>query len=192
MNPSTAPLSELGPCPSDERLVARLMADDGAVDLHLLECDSCVARIRVAHARLRRAGDIAAPLPGDTARRAAGASRGHATRRAAHVPAPRRWSRVLRISVIPAAAALALVVTGLDPSQHDESVPEVRTRDVSVRQPARTTTAAAVWAQPSSSEPATAHVGRGTSVVLLSERDGWYRVELQDGTAGWMERRAFE
>lgn len=194
MNLSTTRHAEAGPCPSDERLVARLMADadDSTLDHHLLECDPCVARIRVAHARLRHADEIAAPLPSHTVRRASGPSRGVATRRAAHVPTSRRWGRALRVSVIPAAAALALFVTGVDPARHDESAPEVRTRDVTLRQPARTTAAAEMRAQPRINEPATSHVRRGTSVVLLSEQDGWYQVELKDGTAGWMERRAFE
>ena len=64
---------------------------------------------------------------------------------------------------------------------------------MTLRQPARVTAAAAIVRRsPESGSEAVAELARGDGVLLMGERGGWYQVELDDGTAGWMPRTAFE
>lgn len=190
-------------CPGDERLIAYLLAETpglGAstaravghdvVAAHVGSCDRCVAELRVVRSRLALADGIDTPVPAGV------------RARLAPVPAPTaaapgllaRLVDAFRLPLlVPVAAALALVVVTGGPERGRAPLPEESTRDVPLRQPARVTApAATVHADPRAAAAATAVLGRGDAVVLLAEQDGWYRVELGDGRAGWMERSAFE
>jgi len=209
--------SESRHCPGDERLIAWLVgetpalagpqrrgrvesvrsADHDAIAAHVLACDRCVAELRIVRDRLCLAVEIDAPVPVAVAARVADAAPA-ATARAARTEFAGGWWRRLQAAfrvpmLVPVAALLALVIAGGTLDRGRVPVPEESTRDVPLRQKARVTAAqATLHADPMAGTAATAELGRGDAVVLVSERDGWYQVELADGRAGWMERSAFE
>lgn len=195
-------------CPGDESLIAYLLAETpglGAptaravghdvVAAHVGSCDRCVAELRVVRSRLALAAEVDAPVPAAVrARLAAPAPAPSPVRVAAAPGLLARLAAAFRLPLlVPAAAALALVAVATGLERGRAPLPEESTRDVPLRQPARVTApAATVHADPRAAAAATAVLGRGDAVVLLAEQDGWYRVELGDGRAGWMERSAFE
>lgn len=214
MSPSSIRLHDAGTCPDDEGLLAHLLAEvpslggsaatatngssadarDAAIGAHILVCDGCVGRTRVARSRLRLAAEIDSPVPADVARRSTPriADRPN-NRRAATSGARRfgnRWTRLPLL--LPVAAAMALMVYGARPEAAFEAQQGERTRDVALRQHARTTANADLHTAPNGTGAAASRLARGTAVVLLGESDGWYRVELGDGTVGWMAKGAFE
>jgi hypothetical protein len=213
MNAAATP-SESRRCPGDERLIAWLVgetpalagpqgrvaarrADHDAIAAHVLGCDRCVAELRIVRDRLCLAAEIAAPVPVAVAARARAADAAPVARAAATEIARGWWPRLQAAfrapMLVPVAALLALVVVGGNLDRGTAPTPEESTRDVPLRQKARVTAAqATLHADPVAGAAATAELGRGDAVVLVTERDGWYQVELADGRAGWMERSAFE
>lgn len=189
---------EASACPNEEALLGYLLdsTSDGEIGRHVNGCDRCVASLRVAHARLQLDADVDVRVPAAIRDRAA--ANPAAERR---LPALSRWQEAvarftdaLRLPfLVPmAAAALLLLVVGL-PGQRGDLPPSEATRDVQLRQQARVTVpSATLHREPSASAEGLASVGRGTTLLLMDEQDGWLQVELLDGTAGWMEKHAFE
>jgi len=195
MTHSSAPYPEAAACPSDERLVAHLLEerspdDPTAIATHLLDCDHCVAQVRVARSRLSLAAEIAAPVPHAVVARL---QRPVTAARRFAFPTWRRLQSALRLPLlVPVAAAITLFVYAGYPTDRTTSLPEEQTRDVPLRQAARVTAGTAALHAAPDSAPGATRLERGTTVLLLAERDGWYQVELGDGTSGWMEKGAFD
>lgn len=206
-------------CPSAETLTAYLAQTDSLpaalargwrdaitddeehrVTAHLAVCDRCVEDLRTAQCRLAIAAEVPLSVPADVAARAVAVMplRPPATFEgsSAWIENARRWlTGALRLPVlVPAAAALTLVLVFAPRPQSPQSSQRELSRAVPMRQPARVTAAAAtVRAERNNPDSETiANLRRGDQIVLVGEQDGWYRISLADGTEGWIERAAFE
>jgi hypothetical protein len=206
-------------CPNSETLTAYLAASDSlpaelasgwradAIDddekrrvaAHLAVCDRCVEDLVTAQRRLSRAAEVPLAVPADVAARAAAAMASTPAAvlrdRNAWIGNARRWlSEALRLPVlVPALAALTLVLVFAPRPQSSPSAPRELSRAVPMRQAARVTAvAASVRTERSPGSEIIANLRRGDSIVLVGEQDGWYRISLADGSEGWIERTAFE
>jgi len=206
--------SEQQRCPSDESLLSYLLAASPALNgpgsrpeshssgdiggaafsAHIATCDRCVAELRIARARLCLAAEVEAPVPAAVAARAASRRDVVAVGRFAVHSWLRQFRDALRLPLlVPVAAGLAIIVVAAIPERGLVASPEESTRNVSLRQKARVTAdTATLRVSPDSDASAAAELERGTAVFLLAESGGWYHVELENGTPGWLETRAFE
>jgi hypothetical protein len=169
------------------------------VTAHLAVCDRCVEDLVTAQRRLSLAAEVPLAVPADVAARAAAAMASTPAAvlrdRSAWIDNARRWlSEALRLPVlVPAVAALTLVLVFAPRPQSSPPAPRELSRAVPMRQAARVTAAAAsVRAARSPDSEIIANLRRGDSIVLVGEQDGWYRISLADGSEGWVERTAFE
>lgn len=199
MNQAPTSSTERSACPSSESLLAFLLAGDKGPQLHqvvahhLGSCDACLLDLQRAGRRLRLEAEIASPIPEAVRLAALPKPQVGALPESTWQRAWRRLTDAVRLPVlVPAAAAVALVLAVGVPRNAEVATPSERTRDVALRQNARLTNAATLHAAPTAQGAVLARLDRGTAVVLLDRRDAWVQVELADGTAGWMEQRAFE
>jgi hypothetical protein len=198
-------------CLGDELMVAYLSDDisnveRASVETHLRDCDRCVEQLPMVQRRLYAQREPLFAVP-ESLRAAvrAGVAASHAAPEINTVAAARestqswrewfadwrsrRWSYR---TLVPAAVALAAVVAVAQRSWV-EPASVGRSRAVQIREALRVTAASAeVFPQAGAHPPHLAELARGTRVEIVGEDGDWYRVVLDDGRAGWMERRAFE
>jgi hypothetical protein len=199
-------------CLGDELLVAYLSdavsgAERASVETHLGDCDRCVELLPVVQRRLHAEREPLLAVPESV--RAAARGMGAVAEGAPHLPhaaaaarvststwrdwlaewRARRWSYR---TLVPAAVALVAVVAVAQRSWLAPP-PVGRSRAVQIREALRVTAPSAeVFPQAGARPPHIAELARGTRVEIVDEDGDWYRVVLDDGRAGWMERRAFE
>lgn len=169
-----------------------------AVTAHIATCDQCVEELRTAHRRLLLAAEIPIAVPPAIAARVTALAPENPPATAglaAWIVGLRdRLGAALRLPVlVPAAAAIALLVVFAPRPESSTPTSREMSRSVDLRQPARVTVeSAAVRAERRTDAETIATLPRGARVDLLREDDGWFRVALADGTEGWIERIAFE
>ncbi len=184
------------------------------IEEHLGTCDDCVQTLAIMQRRLGVASEIPAPAPASILERAGAAIQPvvadvqtvTATTRNSRLDVPHslggrlpslrdRLSAVFRLPVlVPAAvAAVALLVIVRQQGWMNPVPPPEMSRVIERHETLRVTAdEALVRVQPALRHPVVATVKRGTSVEIIGEENDWYRVLLQDGREGWMDRRAFE
>ena len=201
--------------PNDEWLVAYLttglsLQEHRQVNTHLRDCDQCVHTVAMIQHRLRMAAAVAIPVPVGVRDRAAAlaAAADVSATVAAFVPAPASrqplgWIAWLRdqLAMVPrfsfvvpgAVAATALLVLVTHSNWIKPAQQGLLSRSIPMHQRLRVSAPeASVRSEPATNTPVLATLRRGTPVQILSREGEWYRIELPDGRAGWMEGRAFE
>ncbi|MDX2166956.1 MAG: SH3 domain-containing protein [Deltaproteobacteria bacterium] len=210
-SPRDAGLGGAG-CAGDETLLlyasGALAGEPGeAMAAHVAGCDACVAGLVRLQRRLRVAAAVATPVPPAVQRRAAAVLADAARELAPAVERPRPvvvhapslgerlrgWLRVPVLApVAMAAAALLMVAVGQRPTS--EPVGGERSRAVKAEPVAMRVRVAdaPVYQRPSGQSEVVATLRRGATVTVAGEERGWYEVQLEGGTPGWVAREDLE
>lgn len=178
-----------------------------ALEAHLGGCDPCISALTLLHRRLAVAGVVDTPVPAGVQQRGRLALEAwlpafapveelprHAEPRASVLLG--RLRGLLRVPVLVPAAVVAgaLLVIALQPGPVERAVSDEHGRAIAPDSARMRVTAveATVRSRPSMQSEVVATVRRGTLVVVAGEERGWYRVRLDGGSPGWVEREAFE
>jgi hypothetical protein len=179
-----------------------------AMAAHVAGCDACVAGLVRLQRRLRVAAAVAMPVPPAVQRRAAAVLPDAARELAPTVERPRPvvvhqapslgerlrgWLRVPVLApVAMAAAALFMVAVGQRPTTEPaggERSRAVKAEPVALRV---RVAEAPVHQRPSGQSEVVATLRRGATVTVAGEERGWYEVQLEGGTPGWVAREDLE
>ena len=180
-------------CLAPEAAVAYLLEPAGAgtdaIEAHLRQCSSCVEQVALIHRRLRRSSLLSDASAGPRSAPQSGAVQVGGSPRLRRAVTRLTRLPVLMPTALAAGALLTVAVHSLwfGPPAGDRmrSLPrrhtvEVAAADVPLR------------SRPDAGAEVVALLNRGAVLEVRGEEPRWYRVVLEDGREGWIERHVCE